>query len=170
METLEQSTEVLAHQQIEDKITRIAWQLYEAHHNEKELVLAGIANRGYVLAKLLHKELTEISALKVSLCALHLDKNNLQKGTYGLEPNQASLKNKCIVVVDDVLNSGATLIYGVKYFLDFDVKRICTVVLVDRNHKNYPVKADYKGLSLSTSLREHVAVHIERQPYSVLVS
>lgn len=165
-----QTTEVLNHQQITDKIKRMAWQLYEAHHQEENLVLAGIAKRGFALAELIYAELNAIANLSLSLCALELDKTNLLEGSYALNPPQEDLNGKCVVVIDDVLNSGGTLIYGVKYFLDFNVKRISTAVLVDRNHKSYPVKADYKGLSLSTSLREHVDVHIEKAPYSVLVS
>jgi pyrimidine operon attenuation protein/uracil phosphoribosyltransferase len=75
-----------------------------------------------------------------------------------------------VVVVDDVLNSGATLIYGVKFFLDHPVKRITTAVLVDRNHKRYPVKADFKGISLSTTLLERVEAHIEQEPFAVYLS
>ncbi len=166
----ENATEVLNHQQIEDKLKRIAWQIYEAHHAEKEVVLAGIVKRGFMVAKKIAAHLQSISSLKVTLCALELDKDDLLEGSYRLTPSQETLNDACIVVIDDVLNSGGTLIYGVRYFLDYKVKRISTVVLVDRNHKNYPVKADYKGLSLSTSLREHVDVQIEKEPYSVTVS
>ena len=70
-------------------------------------------------------------------------------------------QNKSLVLVDDVLNSGTTLVYGVKHFLDVDLKKFKTAVLVDRNHKKYPVKADFKGISLSTSLQEHVSVIFE---------
>ena len=67
-------------------------------------------------------------------------------------------KNKSLVLVDDVLNSGTTLIYGVKHFLDVPLKRFKTAVLVNRNHKKYPVKADFKGISLSTSIKEHIQI------------
>ena len=67
-------------------------------------------------------------------------------------------KNKGLVLIDDVLNSGTTLVYGVKHFLEVPLSKFKTAVLVDRNHKKYPVKADFKGISLSTSLQEHVQV------------
>ena len=67
-------------------------------------------------------------------------------------------RGKSLVLVDDVLNSGTTLIYGVKHFLNVPLKQFKTAVLVNRNHKKYPVKADFKGISLSTSLKEHVSV------------
>ena len=69
--------------------------------------------------------------------------------------------NKGLVLVDDVLNSGTTLIYGVKHFLDVPLRKFKTAVLIDRNHKKYPVKADFKGISLSTSLQEHIQVVFE---------
>ena len=74
-------------------------------------------------------------------------------------------KNKSLILVDDVLNSGATLIYGVKHFLEVPLKRFKTAVLVNRNHKKYPVKADFKGISLSTSLHEHVEVVLTGKEY-----
>jgi len=70
-----------------------------------------------------------------------------------------------LVLVDDVLNSGTTLIYGVKHFLEVPLKKFKTAVLVNRNHKKYPIKADFKGISLSTSLHEHVNIHLEGKTF-----
>ena len=78
-------------------------------------------------------------------------------------------KNKSVVIVDDVLHSGATLIYGIKHFLEVPLKKIHTAVLVDRNHKMYPVKADFKGISLSTSINENVAVIFEKNNYYAIL-
>ena len=148
---------ILNHQEIEHKIRRIAYQIYETFVDEPEIVLAGIASNGFVFAKKLAVELERISTIKISLCEVFINKQNpnipittsLEKETY---------ENKGVVLVDDVLNSGTTLIYGVKHFLEVPLKKLKTAVLVDRNHKKYPVKADFKGLSLSTSLLEHVQV------------
>ena len=83
---------------------------------------------------------------------------------------ESDYKNKSLVLVDDVLNSGTTLIYGVKYFLDVPLKRFKTAVLVNRNHKKYPVKADFKGISLSTSIKEHIQVDfVENESKAYLV-
>ena len=164
------STQVLNHQQVQDKITRIAWQIYEEFHAQEKVVIAGIARRGYLLAQLLKTELEKISALHIDLRELSLNKDEPLSEPVRLSPAGENFEDQNIVVVDDVLNSGATLIYGVRYFLGFDVRSMSTVVLVDRNHKRYPVKADFKGLSLSTSLKEHVSVNIEKQPFSVNVS
>ncbi|MEO8533817.1 MAG: phosphoribosyltransferase family protein [Flavobacterium sp.] len=148
---------ILTNQEIEHKIKRIAYQIYETFVDEDEVVIAGIASNGSVFAQKLAEALGNISTLKVSLCEVRVDKQNPQL------PIQTSLSaseyaNKGLVLVDDVLNSGTTLIYAVRHFLDVPLKKFKTAVLVDRNHKKYPVKADFKGISLSTSLLEHVQV------------
>lgn len=162
-------TEVLSHKQVEDRITRIAWQIFEEFNEEQEVILAGIADRGYHLAERLFHHLKAIADIEIKLCKLSFDKENPLNTEFHLNP-EMSLEDANVVVVDDVLKSGGTLIYGVRYFLNFPVKALKTVVLVDRNHKRYPVKADFKGLSLSTSMHEHVSVSIVEAPYSVTVS
>lgn len=163
------NTEVLNHRQILDKIKRIAWQIYE-NQSEGSVVIAGIAERGFLLAQKIAGELEKISPLQIQLHKIILDKKNLLQSRINLEPEVENLSQKTVIVADDVLNSGSTLIYGVRYFLQFDCASIKTAVLVDRNHKRFPVKADFKGLSLSTSMMEHVDVQIEREPYSVRIS
>jgi pyrimidine operon attenuation protein/uracil phosphoribosyltransferase len=151
---------ILNHQEIEHKIRRIAYQIYETFVDEQEIVLAGIASNGFVFAKKLAVELERISPIKISLCEVFINKQNPNIPiTTSLE--KEAYENKGVVLVDDVLNSGTTLIYGVKHFLEVPLKKLKTAVLVDRNHKKYPVKADFKGLSLSTSLLEHVQVVFE---------
>lgn len=148
---------ILTNQEIEHKIKRIAYQIYETFVDEEEVVIAGIATNGYVFAEKIARSLNTISTLKITLCEVIVDKQNPET------PIQTSLpaseySNKGLVLVDDVLNSGTTLIYAVRHFLDVPLKKFKTAVLVDRNHKKYPVKADFKGISLSTSLLEHVQV------------
>jgi len=162
-------TEVLNHKQVEDRIKRIAWQIFEEFNSEKQVILAGIVDRGYQLATELHKQLEAIADIEVSLCKLEFNKENPLNSDYHLNP-MPELKGANVVVVDDVLKSGGTLIYGVRHFLDHEVRSLKTVVLVDRNHKRYPVKADFKGLSLSTSMHEHVQVKIDAAPFRVTVS
>lgn len=164
------NTEVLNHRQIEDRIKRMAWQIYETHQDESEIILAGIVNKGFRLAELIVEQLEKICPLKVSLYKLIVDKKNPLGSAAELSPARDSFENTSVIVVDDVLNTGSTLIYGVKHFLDYKVKQLKTVVLVDRNHKNFPVKADFKGLSLSTNIMEHVEVNLSDAPYTVVVS
>ena len=151
---------ILNHQEIEHKIRRIAYQIYETFVDEPEIVLAGIASNGFVFAKKLAVELERISPIKISLCEVFINKQN-PNIPITTSLSKESYENKGVVLVDDVLNSGTTLIYGVKHFLEVPLKKLKTAVLVDRNHKKYPVKADFKGLSLSTSLLEHVQVVFE---------
>jgi len=157
---------ILSHNEINHKIKRIAYQIYESNSNETEVILAGIDSNGYILAKKLKTVLSKISPINPILCKVSINKKN------PLETIKTSIKvadytNKSIVLIDDVLNSGTTLIYGVKHFLDVPLKQFKTAVLVNRNHKKYPVKADFKGISLSTSLNEHVEVILEGKNYEV---
>ena len=151
---------ILDYQLVKKKITRISLQIIEANSIDNEIIIAGIENNGYVIAKKICDEIKKISDKKIQLCSIKIDKKNPRKViTVSLFEEQ--YKDKSVVIVDDVLNSGSTLMYAVKYFLDTKLKKLKTAVLVDRNHKKYPVKADYKGLSLSTSIQNHVEVSID---------
>lgn len=160
---------ILDHQEIIHKLNRIAYQIYESNVNETEVILAGIDKNGYLLSKLLKDILEKICDLKVVLCKVNIDKtNHISEITTSID--EATYKDKSVILIDDVLNSGATLIYGVKHFLNVPLKQFKTAVLVNRNHKKYPVKADYKGISLSTSLNEHVTVSLNESDYNVTLS
>ena len=146
--------------QIQSSIKRIAYQIYENNINENELVIVGIAPRGSELAKALKNALESFSNLKIIYGVLDINKENPRDS---LECNLllSQIENKSIVIVDDVLNTGNTLIYAVNYFLTISVKQIKTAVMVNRNHKKFPIKADFKGISLSTSTNEHVTVVLQ---------
>ncbi len=153
---------ILTHEQINHIVKRIAYQIYETFIDEESITMAGIASNGYVLATKIAKEIELISSIKVTLCEVKMDKNTPNSTvTTSIQPEK--YQNKGLVLVDDVLNSGTTLIYGVKHFLEVPISKFKTVVLVDRNHKKYPVKADFKGISLSTSSKEHVTVVFENE-------
>lgn len=152
-------TQVMDAATIRRKIDRIAWEIYERHIEEKELFLVGIAENGFILAELIGEKLKGISDLKIVLARLEMNKREPHADkTVNLNPED--YRGKSIVVVDDVLNSGSTLLYAVHHLLETEVRRCTTAVLVDRNHKRFPIKADVKGLSLSTSLQEHVEVDL----------
>ena len=151
---------ILTHKEIAHKTKRIAYQIFETFVNEKEVILAGIANNGYLFAQKIATELALISDLKVTLCEVKINKQNPQSPVTTSIPS-AEYQNKALVLIDDVLSTGTTLIYGVKHFLEVPLSKFKTAVLVDRNHKKYPVKADFKGISLSTSLQEHIQVVFE---------
>ena len=155
-----QKTIILNNEQIQHKTKRIAYQIYESNINESEIVLAGIKENGFIFAKRIKASLEKISPINVILCEVVINKKK------PLDPVTTSIsseeyKNKPLILVDDVLNSGTTLIYAAKLFLEVPLKRFKTVVLVNRNHKKYPIKADFKGISLSTSMQEHIYVEFE---------
>ena len=154
--------------EINHKIKRIAYQIYECNVNEQEIIIAGIYSNGYLFAKKIKSAIEEISNINPLLCKVEINKNKPTSSvTTSISPND--YKGKSLVLVDDVLNSGTTLIYGVKHFLDVPLKQFKTAVLVNRNHKKYPVKADFKGISLSTSLKEHVTVIFKEQKSKVIL-
>lgn len=156
-----QEDQILDHTKIQHILTRMAYQIYESNVDETNIILAGIKENGFVFAKKLSKEVEKISPLKITLCEIKVNKKE-PLGSVNTSLPLDEIKNKSIVVIDDVLHSGGTLIYAVKHILKVPVKQIKTAVLIDRNHKRFPIKADFKGLSLSTSLNENVAVVFEK--------
>jgi len=138
-------------------VTRIAFQIYENHFEEKKLIIAGIAHNGVILGKRILDELKRISEIEVVFIEIKIDKKN-PRNPIKLSQDIGICKHQSIVVVDDVLNTGSTLIYAVTHFLSMEIKKIQTAVLVNRNHKNFPIKGDFKGISLSTAIKEHIDV------------
>ncbi|WP_109300457.1 phosphoribosyltransferase family protein [Aquimarina sp. AU474] len=158
---------ILTHEQIQHKIKRIAYQIYETNVNEKEIIVAGISENGYIFAQRLKKILEDISDIKVILCEVTMNKKSPQN-TVKTSLTPEEYQNKSLVLIDDVLSSGTALIYGVKHFLEVPLTRFKTAVLVNRNHKKFPIKADFKGISLSTSLHEHIEVQFGSQDTAIL--
>ena len=108
------------------------------------------------------------SSKEILSCEIIINKKNPRN------PIQTTLTSndytdKSVVLVDDVLHTGTTLIYAVKHFLSVPLKQCKTAVLVDRNHKKFPIKADYKGISLSTSIKENVAVQVKPNGFTAIL-
>lgn len=137
-------------------VERMAWQILERHREGERLVLAGIRNSGYSLAERIAVHLKPHVTAELISIEVNKREPSLEDTRASVAPSQ--LEGVHLVVVDDVLNSGATLLHAVAHFMTTPMGRITTAVLVDRNHKRYPVKADIKGLSLSTGLHERVEV------------
>ena len=160
---------ILDHQQIQNITRRMAFQIAETYYGEKEMVLVGVAENGFKIARQIEGYLHQIGGFDVQLGKLNIDKKNpIGSTTCDLAPKVYSGKN--LVIVDDVLNSGQTLIYAVQHFLSVPLRKCKTAVLVDRNHKNYPIKADFKGISLSTSKQNHVEVLEENGHFKAILS
>ena len=149
---------ILSKEVVEKKLRRMAYEILENNIDEREIILAGIRESGSVVAKVIQKMLGEISAIKTELITITLDKS---------EPTNVSLSKtfdfngKVIVVIDDVSNSGETLLYALKPFIDSHPKKIQTLVLVERTHTSFPVRPDYVGLSIATTLHEHIFVEVK---------
>lgn len=153
----EDRTRILGTKEIDQKITRMAHEIYERHYKSGALIIVGIKGEGAVLAQRLSKILKNISPLEITDMELSLDKKK-PLNTAVLSGELSALKSKRIILVDDVLNSGRTLIYAVSYLLESGPKSLGTAVLVDRIHRTFPIRADYVGMTLSTNLKEHISV------------
>lgn len=150
---------ILNEAQISKKLIRIAYQILEDNFDEKTIILAGIADRGYHIAQRLKKLLEEISpdAKEISLMRVTVAKEkSALEGSTDLPVSTA--KGKTVILVDDVLSSGRTLAYGMGVFFDIELKKLRTAVLIDRSHHRFPIFSDFYGLKLSTTLKEHVTV------------
>jgi pyrimidine operon attenuation protein / uracil phosphoribosyltransferase len=155
--------------QIQQKLSRISYQIIEDNISENEIVLIGVSHNGYIMAQTISKIILEISSIQPILVEAKLNKQSPLSQEIWFDKDLAELKNKSIIVVDDVLNSGKTLIYLIATILQFPFSKLRTAILVDRNHKRYPISADFVGMSLSTTLQEHVFVEFEPENIAYLV-
>ncbi len=151
-------TLLLNNHQIAQRINRIAYQIYEDNFEEKEIIIIGIWQNGFILAQKIQRALNEICDLNTHLLELKIDKQNQVDHAVSIGGNRDDLVGKSIILVDDVLNSGKTLIYSMKEILKIDTRKIRTVLLVDRDHRRYPILTDFVGMTLSTTFQEHVSV------------
>ncbi len=152
---------ILNHRQIQQKIKRIAYEIYERNFEEQELILIGINQRGMEVARLILEELLKIAdGLMITVSRVQLSPQNPLMNDILLEMPIQELEGKTIVVVDDVANTGKTLFYAMRPMMAVLPKKIETAVLVDRMHKSFPIRTDYVGLSLATTIAEHIFVDI----------
>lgn len=153
--------QILNDHQVRQKLRRIAFEIYENNYQYEELVLAGIKGKGYQLARLILEELRTISKLKLEVVQINIDKQDPLRSDVSIDVDPKLINNKVVVLVDDVMNTGRTLAYGLKAFLNNSVKKIEIAVLVNREHKAFPLSATYKGYELATSINNYVKVVAE---------
>lgn len=165
---MEKSEKILSDKKIKKILKRIAYQILEGNLNESEIFLIGIKNNGFEIAQLIKVELEKISNIEIQMCPLVIDKKDLNKKILK-EINLKKMSNKTAILVDDVLNTGKTLIHAVKYILNTPLSRLITVVLIDRNHKKFPIKADIKGISVSTSIEQRINLVIENNKLNAII-
>jgi pyrimidine operon attenuation protein / uracil phosphoribosyltransferase len=156
--------------QIDQKIVRMAHEIHENNYKEKEIILVGIVGRGLELAERLHTVLQKIAAMQVRLEKIELNKDQPLADDMKYSGQTSLLKNKSVVLIDDVLNSGRTLIFASKYLLVTEPRSLSIATLVDRYHRRFPIRADYVGLTLSTNLKEHVSVILDKGKEAVYLT
>ena len=151
---------ILNSTQIRQKINRLAIEILENNYAEKSIVLAGINNNGLGFAKLLMKAIQKISDVEIILANISLNPAKPTSDEVNIDADEAVFRNKVVIIVDDVANTGRTIFFSFKPFLDILTKKVEVAVLVDRKHKSFPIKVDYVGLSLATTLKENIIVKL----------
>jgi pyrimidine operon attenuation protein / uracil phosphoribosyltransferase len=149
---------ILTATSIQKKIERIAYEIYEQNSDEKEIILAGIIDRGNIVAKKIREILEKIAPFTIITFDIMLDKTRPLEVEFS---KRIDFTNKVIILVDDVANSGRTLLYAIKPLLEYLPKKIQTAVLIDRQHKSFPLQVDYRGYSLATTLQDIIMVEVE---------
>ena len=155
---------ILTAAQIEQKLRRMAFEIWEKNNKEKEIFIIGIEETGAAVASKISEILKEISPLKVNLSSIKINKKNPLSDIIQLE--NASLNKKTVILVDDVANSGKTLLYALKPLMDFEPAKIQVAVLVDRKHKNFPVTPDIIGHSVATTIQENIMVNYKNGEFT----
>ena len=156
---------VLTKTQIDQKITRLAHQIIENSYGESHIFIGGICGNGKILANALGEIIKSNSNLELTIFEINLHKDQPLQHEINLSVDSELLKDSFIVLVDDVLNSGKTMQYALMKLLEKPVKAIKTVSLVDRRHRRYPIKADFVGITLTTTLQERVEMDLTQEDY-----
>lgn len=158
---------LLTKAQIEGKIKRIAYQILENNYQEQEIYLAGIKGGGVILASKIKIEFDKIADFPISVIEVSIDKLNPLSSPVSLNKEVKSPSEAVVIIVDDVLNSGRTVMYALKPFLSMPLKKIESAFLVNRSHRLFPVSAKYTGIELATTLQEHIRVSWESANFGV---
>ena len=153
---------ILDKEQIQEKIKRISYEVYEENFDDKSILICGIEKNGSIIAKRVIKELESICDINIEFISIDLNKKE-PLNTVEIKYSKSNIKNKSIVLIDDVSNTGKTLIYVIKELIKFEPKKINTAVLVNRDHTLFPIKINFIGLSLSTSIKSHIEVKLSNK-------
>ena len=164
------SIQILNSQQIQYRLSRMAYEVYEGHFSEEEVFLAGVTRQGYALAQMMHRELSAIGPIHFRLAQLSFDKRNPIISEPELDIPLETLHQKSIILVDDVINTGQTLFYAAKPFCEILVNQLKVLVLVNRDHTKFPFQPDYTGLSLATTVQEHISVALTSEEQAVYLT
>jgi len=167
---MENRSLILNKEKIQQKIERIAHEIYENHYDEEQLYFFAIETRGVIFAKKLAFEVEKISGIKVDVHPIEINKKKPSKSTPKFNVTESDLNKKTIFLIDDVLNTGTTLMFAANLLIHFPIKGLRTVILVNRKHRLFPIRADFVGLSLATTLKEHISVDFSENNTGVYLS
>ena len=148
--------------QIQQKIKRLAYEILESNYTENEIILAGINNNGLGFAKMLKRQIEKLSDVSVQLKQIKLNPAAPVSSEVTINIDAADMKNKVIIVIDDVANTGRTMFYAMEVFMGIIPKKIETAVLIDRKHKLFPIEINFFGLSLATTMKEDIQVSLQK--------
>ena len=159
--------QILDDAQIRQILRRMAYEIYEDNFDKKDIVLAGIDTNGVKISEKIKEEIQAISDIHIQLIQVDIDKSakSQPQVSFSAEPSTA---NFTLIIIDDVLNSGSTMIYALDPFLKMNVSKIQTAVLVHRSHKRFPIAVDFKGLELATTIEEHIEVILKEEAAAYL--
>lgn len=149
---------ILDKQTADKKLRRMALEVAERNADSKELILIGIKENGIYIAQKIKEYLQAVFKGSIILMELSLDKKEPADITLD---KKIDFNNKTVLLIDDVANSGRTMLYALKPLLQQIPRQIQTLALVERTHKKFPVAVDYVGLSVSTTLKESIVVEVE---------
>lgn len=153
---------ILNAEQIAQKLNRMAYQIYELNHDTQYLTVIGIEEGGVIVAQNLIKILEKISPIQCQLSSIQLNKAN--PAIDNIKWNgETDLNNQHILLIDDVANSGKTLFYALQPILQFKPKRLQVAVLVDREHKNFPIEPTIIGHKIATTLQDMIIVNYDKK-------
>lgn len=154
---------ILDHRQITQKIKRLSIEILENNYSSKELVLIGLNNNGHRLAEMLHTGISQLTEIPITLAQLSINPAKPISEEMELSIPTTSLKSKTIILVDDVCNTGRSIFYACKPLMEIVPKKVEVAVMVDRKHKSFPIRVDYVGLSLATTLKENISVNLSNK-------
>lgn len=155
---MENKKYILSAEVADKKLHRMALEVVEQNHNAGQLVLVGIKNNGIVIAEKIRQYLKNVFNGEVLVIELGMDKK--KPGIITLSET-IDFTDKTILLIDDVANSGRTMLYALKPLLEQLPKKIQTLALVERTHKIFPIDVDYIGMSVSTTTDEHIYVEVK---------
>ena len=151
---------ILDKRQITQKIKRLAIEILEKHYDEPVIYLVGVNKNGVNFAKLIATEIGKMNKTEVKLLQVQLRPEAPLSEPITLSEDPEKLVGQVAILVDDVANTGRTLFYAMKPLLQIIAKKVEVAVLVDRKHKSVPIRPDYVGLSLATTLMENIDVQL----------